>query len=1307
MQKLYWTGGRVLAYEKLVALCSVRNAPNLSLEIGRCLGYAGNVFGSRPQFRKFMTIRTNSRIGTAVIAVTVIFATSAPTSESQLLAEGDLLHSALLPKAETGASSFLAEYPEFDGRNVSVAIFDTGVDPGAPALSTTPDGQQKFIDLIDATGDGDVSLTEPRKSAEGRITGVTTRILMVSPDWNNPTGEYRLGMKSAWELFPPELVDRLKEQRRTEWMKVQRERLQQLRKSLSDESAELSKKERQARVDALQHAIDHYEDLGPVYDCVVFHDGNLWRAVVDTDEDGDLAEETVLTDFDKEPKFATFGNNSSLNFSVHIYDEGKTLSLVTVSGEHGTHVAGIVAAYDPNRPERNGVAPGARLISVKIGDNRIDGMETGKALTRAFPAMIRHKVDLINMSYGEPGSPANSGRIVEHLSSLVREHGVIFVGSAGNAGPALSTVGAPGGTSSALYGVGAYVSPAMMQSQYTVRDEIPGVAYTWTSRGPTTDGAFGVDIFAPGGAVAPIPNYSLQPSRQMNGTSMASPNACGCIALLLSGLKSKSIPYNHISILRALQNTASIVESTDRFAQGAGLIQIPDAFNYLTSEAATSDELIEIDVDVPGHQRGIYLREAYESTHVYEPTLFLKPRFIDGTSNERQLAYEIPLRLEATADWVDVGPLMMLAHDGRPMSVQVDPTGLEPGVHFAEIIGYDDRNPDRGPLVRIPVTVVRSEETEHGHIQWQDSTQAGNVVRHFVQAPATSHSATLKIRRIGGDSVRMGFVHLVQLGPGQTFEKGEQQWMVRLDADEEVTQEFSVIPGRVMEVCWGHYWPSLGEGDFTFDLTFHGVTPSERMVSLSPGISPRRFDVAVSLNPAQVEVQGGLTTHRRLLAPVKHDTQESTSERDQLPDFERSHSLTLSYNVNQESAGNVFLRFASLEGLLYESPLGGLLMTIRDEHGRVIGTQDMFADEPTRLSAGQNTVELELRHTDPAVLRKFESLPLCFDQPLGRTLKVPVGGSPAQLAAGESRVTGVELQPGQIASVWLGAPALDGVKAEPGDLLLGELTTSPQAPGLKIPVEMSVTPVAARASDAKVSKAFDGKLSADDAYNEFLYERLAALQYPANKEEIDSLVAQLRERKPHDRRTEVALLHLLDTYEHREEHLELVVEAANRVLKTIPRPKVQSYFGNRNEPETAEEKQLHEERTAQRKDLIDALYRKGRALGYMELPEVVAKHPIADQAKLDEEFAATFKQLTRWVDTEEPDYILLHDRKLRREGNFGQAIKLLQKDIARPKRDDWLHHKKLRDMYEALGWSDWRDYEQRLMRIRFPNDKEE
>jgi hypothetical protein len=80
-----------------------------------------------------------------------------------------------------------------------------------------------------------------------------------------------------------------------------------------------------------------------------------------------------------------------------------------------------------------------------------------------------------------------------------------------------------------------------------------------------------------GGAIAPVPNWTRQRRQLMNGTSMSSPNAAGCVSLLLSGLKqTEGAPITPALLRRALENTAAPVrpgQPDDVLTHGRGLIQ--------------------------------------------------------------------------------------------------------------------------------------------------------------------------------------------------------------------------------------------------------------------------------------------------------------------------------------------------------------------------------------------------------------------------------------------------------------------------------------------------------------------------------------------------------------------------------------------------------------------------------------------------------------------------------------------------------------------------------------------------------------
>ena len=185
-----------------------------------------------------------------------------------------------------------------------------------------------------------------------------------------------------------------------------------------------------------------------------------------------------------------------------------------------------------------------------------------------LPAALLH-------SDGEPFWRGEGGRVAETFTDTVRKWNIPVFTSAGNSGPALSTLGAPGCLAAPIT-VGAYISPAMMATQVSsptslpsfiialfaasshIRshiarsrslslsltyhvpcapcalcipaspaslhpcilqysmlpaEEVDATSYWFTSRGPTPDGHMPT-LCAPGGAIAPVPRHTLQGKAQ-------------------------------------------------------------------------------------------------------------------------------------------------------------------------------------------------------------------------------------------------------------------------------------------------------------------------------------------------------------------------------------------------------------------------------------------------------------------------------------------------------------------------------------------------------------------------------------------------------------------------------------------------------------------------------------------------------------------------------------------------------------------------------------------------------------------------
>jgi len=176
----------------------------------------------------------------------------------------------------------------------------------------------------------------------------------------------------------------------------------------------------------------------------------------------------------------------------------------------------------------------------------------------------------------------------------------------------------------------------------------------------------------------------------VKGTSMASPNVCGCIALLVSALKQKNIDYSPFSVRTAVENTSLKMPDYDPYAHGHGLIQVEKAYEHLI--AHHNPELLERDI----HFRittgtsgpislGIYLRDAAEvekpSIHMVniEPQLFNEKNQPQEKKIQFEQHYQLVINPGVASGWIQCPQFLSLTFDKRSFSVKIDPQTLKPG----------------------------------------------------------------------------------------------------------------------------------------------------------------------------------------------------------------------------------------------------------------------------------------------------------------------------------------------------------------------------------------------------------------------------------------------------------------------------------------------------------------------------------------------------------------------------------------------------------------------------------------------------
>ncbi|MCB0403153.1 MAG: S8 family serine peptidase [Bdellovibrionales bacterium] len=598
----------------------------------------------------------------------------------------------LIPAEEMGARSFIKANPGYDGRGITIAVLDTGIELDHPLLKKTTEGKIKITDFQDFSGQGRLELSPVEVDANfifKSVSGIEYYVKDVDGS------DYRFGAYAAANIDIP---------------------------------------------------TETFKDMG----VITYKKGNKLFGRVDTNHNRIFGDEVELSNYADSHQFVKLGEGKTLSAAFNILDEGSIATLCFDDGSHGTHVAGIAVGYSEDG--LTGVAPGAQVIVGKIGDNRLSGGSTTTASKMlAIDFAVENGAQVINISYGiRAGSDLGRSAIDKYVDKVALEKNVLFSISAGNEGPGVQTIGTPAGADRAIT-PGAYISKQTAHDNYGYVGVDRDNMWYFSSVGPRADGGWKPSISAPGSAVSSLPIWAGG-HENYRGTSMAAPEVTGALAVLLSAAKDKGLPTDRVSVTQAVYNGAKPVANLKWIEQGHGLMNIPGAFEKLAQTDASLpmeyDVTVNSSVAPDGKGKGIFVRSRQAPSNAF--TVTVSPVFPAGTAAETKTLFLRTFKLESSADWVQL-PENFWVHSRAPRSFQVklDLDG-HTGLLSEKISAIDDTT---GLIAfEIPVTVIRPfvlSDANSFTYKLNKQVAVGETLRTFVDLPAGTTAAQIELRTSG------------------------------------------------------------------------------------------------------------------------------------------------------------------------------------------------------------------------------------------------------------------------------------------------------------------------------------------------------------------------------------------------------------------------------------------------------------------------------------------------------------------------------------------------------------------------------
>jgi subtilisin family serine protease len=702
-----------------------------------------------------------------------------------------------LSLTDTGVEEFIRLHPEYDGRGTIILVLDTGVDMGIDGLTKTSTGEVKVIDAQDFTGQGDMPLVE------ADLSNKDGKDVFANDDKGFSVFADKTKMlKSADDKF---------------WITV----LNETHIMNSGSGAQ----------DLNGNGVKDDKYFMVTYKTTE----GYWVVYFDTNGNGDLSDEKPLRNYKENFDAFTVQNEKGLTpitMALNIFPDEKRISLYFDDGSHGTHCAGIAAGYNIGDAGINGVAPGAKVIGLKLGNNNYPGGATvtesmKKAYLYADKISKEIKVPcIVSMSFGVGSEIEGRSEIEKFLADLLSKNPYLYVSTSnGNEGPGISSAGLPS-SSSFVFSSGAVLTQEIARDNYG--NLLPSnILLHFSSRGGEVSKP---DIISPGAATSTVPNFSGRD--KFWGTSMACPYSSGVMALLLSAAE-KEFPGVKIPaqlLYKVIREGAVKWDAYTVLDQGPGYINVMNSYEilkkYLKNNEISKFETYTVSSFAPNQpdnkSRNLYIRDGSFLTGD-EVFSFNVKRDNSIKSDKFYRVYN----LKSDGDWLTLVQKKTYIRNDQTATVNVklDKSKIkEPGLYNAKITAYRD-DASKTPEFDMIATVVIPYELNSSNnykMNWKEQVvQQGMIKRYFIKVPAGQNSMKVTLSRDASSNKYSRCLYFLYNNNG--IQVDQSALLYSVNKDEKVENYYYDLEPGIYEVDVDGFFLATDSSTYNLAVEFSSV----------------------------------------------------------------------------------------------------------------------------------------------------------------------------------------------------------------------------------------------------------------------------------------------------------------------------------------------------------------------------------------------------------------------------------------------------------------------------------------------------